>query len=74
MLSDIAESHCSDKRVKHGMDKHIGIGMTEKPVLIRDIHPAYYQLSAGVETVYIVAVTDFYIRDHAFSPSFLSAR
>ena len=45
MLSDIAEPHCSDKRVKHGMDKHIGIGMTQKPLFMRDINAAQDKLA-----------------------------
>ena len=50
------------ERVHDRVDKHVRVRVSEQPLLIRDIHPAEYQLSVRNEPVNIIAMSYPHIR------------
>ena len=58
MSADIPFADRPQNSVGNGVQQHIGIGMPQQSLLIRDIHPPHDQLSIRHQTVYVVAVPD----------------
>ena len=58
MLSDIAQSQRAQQGVHNGVGEHVGVGVAQKTLFIRDIHPAQNEPTFLRQLMYVVAVAD----------------
>ena len=68
-LAYIAHGGSAEQSIHERVNKHVRIGMTEKPFFIGDIHPAEYQPSVGHKPVHIIAMSYPHIRLPCLSKS-----
>ena len=54
-LADIARTRSTEQRVRNGMRKHVGIGMPQKPLMVRNVDTTQNKLAALRECVHIEA-------------------
>ena len=54
VLPDVAQSRCAQHSVHDGVGQHVGVGMAQQALLIRDLHTAQNQLAALHETMNII--------------------
>lgn len=54
-FADIARTRSTEQRVGNGMRKHVGIGMSQKPLMVRNIDTTQNKLAALRECVHIEA-------------------
>ena len=58
VLPDVAQSRCAQHSVHDGVGQHVGVGMAQQALLIRDLHTAQDQLAALHETMNIITMTN----------------
>lgn len=55
MLSYIAHSSCSEQRVAKGVERHIGIAMSEQALCMRHFYATEYEVAPVNEAVHIIS-------------------
>ena len=56
-LADIAASNRAGQGISHRMSQHVGIGMAQKPLMMRDFYATQNQFAIRGEGVHIVTET-----------------